>query len=86
MEGKVMSSCDSYTLEFFVEDSFFGSMTDEQFVNIVHLLEPEREWIEQNMLEEYDSDYMSWRTYRNSMWDTIDPMYEKRIDVIMGRK
>jgi len=81
-----MSSCDEYTLEFFVEDSFFGDITDEQLKKVVHLLEPEREWIERNMLEDYDEEYMSWQTYRNSMWYTLDPIYEKRIDAIVGKK
>jgi hypothetical protein len=86
MEGKEMSSCDEYTLEFFVEDSFFGGVTDEQLEKIVHLLEPEREWIEDNMIFDFDEDYMSWRSYRNNMWYTLDPIYEKRIDTIVGKK
>ena len=80
-----MSSCGEYTLEFFVRDSFFGNVTDEQLEKVVHLLEPEREWIEYRMLEDYDEECMSWRSYRNSMWDNIDPIYEKRIDAIVGR-
>lgn len=79
-----MSSCDEYTLEFFVEDSFFGNVTDEQLEKIVHLLEPEREWIEYRMLEDYDEECMSWRSYRNSMWYSLDLMYEKRIEAIVG--
>jgi hypothetical protein len=78
-----MSSCDEYTLEFFVRDSFFGPITDDQLDKIVRLLEPERDRIEENMISDFDEDCMSWRSYRNSMWDTIDPSYEKRIDVIM---
>ncbi len=81
-----MSSCDSYTLEFFVEDSFFGNVTDEQLEKIVHLLEPEREWIEDRMIDDYDEEEHSWREYRNSMWYNIDPDYEKRINAILGRK
>ena len=78
-----MSSCDEYTLEFFVEDSFFGHQTDEQIKKVVHLLEPEREWIERKMIEDYDPNCMSWRSYRNSLWNILDPIYEKRIDTIM---
>lgn len=80
-----MSSCDAYTLEFFIEDSFFGGITDEQLKKIVELLEPEREWIERNMIENYDEECMSWRTYRNSMWYTIDMDYEDRINKIIGK-
>jgi len=80
-----MSSCDAYTLEFFVEDSFFGGVTDEQLKKIVHLLEPEREWIETNMLEDYSEEEHSWRSYRNSMWYIIDPHYEKRIEMIVSQ-
>lgn len=80
-----MSSCDEYTLEFFIEDSFFCELTNEQRKNLVHLLEPEREWIEMRMLEDYDEEVHSWRGYRNSMWYILDMEYEKRIDVIMGK-
>ncbi len=79
-----MSSCDEYTLEFFVQDSFFGSVTDEQLEKVVHLLEPEREWIETDMREDYDEETTSWRSYRNSMWYSLDLEYEKRIAAITG--
>jgi len=77
-----MSSCDRYDLEYFVEDSF-RNITPEQEEKIVELLEPEREWIEWNMVEDYDEEHMSWRGYRNSMWDTLDE-YEKQIKTIVG--
>ncbi len=80
----LMSSCDAFTLEFFVEDSFFGSVTEEQLKKIVYLLEPERDWIEENMLFDFDEMQHSWRGYRNNMWGTIDMDYEKRIAAIMG--
>jgi len=79
-----MSSCDEYTLEFFVEDSFFGNVTDEQLEKVVHLLEPEREWIENNMIDDYNEECMSWRTYRNSMWYSLNLIYERRIEAIVG--
>ncbi len=80
----LMSSCDAFTLEFFVEDSFFGSVTEEQLKKIVYLLEPEREWIEDRMISDYNEEEHSWRSYRNSMWYSIDMDYEKRIDAIIG--
>ncbi len=79
-----MSSCDEYTLEFFVEDSFYGSVTDEQLKKIVHLLEPEREWIEMRMIDDFNEEEHSWRGYRNSMWYSLDVEYDKRIHVIIG--
>jgi len=79
-----MSSCDEYTLEFFVQDSFFGGVTDEQLAKVVHLLEPEREWIEERMIGDYDEETMSWRDFRNGMWYPLDLVYEKRISAIMG--
>ncbi len=79
-----MSSCDEYTLEFFVQDSFFGNVTDEQLEKVVHLLEPEREFIEGQMLDDYDEETMSWRGYRNNMWYSLDIEYEKRIAAITG--
>jgi len=79
-----MSSCDAFTLEFFVEDSFFGNVTKEQLAKVVRLLEPEREWIEDRMIDDYNEEEHSWREYRNNMWYTIDMDYEKRIGAIMG--
>jgi len=79
-----MSSCDAYTLEFFVEDSFFGNVTEEQLAKVVKLLEPEREWVEERMISDYNEDEYSWRDYRNSMWYSLDMDYEKRLVAIIG--
>ncbi len=79
-----MSSCDEFTLDFFVEDSFFGGVTDEQLKQVVRLLEPEREWIETLMIDDFDEESMSWRSYRNNLWYSLDMEYEKRIAFITG--
>jgi len=79
-----MSSCDAFTLEFFIEDSFFCKLTEAQMNKLVCLLESEREWIEDRMLYDYNEEEHSWRSYRNSMWYTLDIDYEKSIDAIMG--
>jgi len=80
-----MSSCDEYTLEFFVQDSFFNNPSDERLSKVVKLLEPEREWIEDRMSDDYDEEEHSWRSYRNSMWYSLEE-YDKRINTIMGVK
>jgi len=77
-----MSSCDGSTLEFFVEDSFRG-ITTEQELKIIELLEPEREWIEYRILEDFDEETMSWRGYRNGMWDSLE-RYDNQITEITG--
>lgn len=80
-----MSSCDECTLEFFIHDSFFCELTDEQFEKLVRLLEPERKWIEDNIMDDFNEEEHSWRTYRNDLWDSLDKKYEKRIEVIIGK-
>ena len=77
-----MSSCDGYNLEYFVEDSF-RNITTEQEEKIVELLEPERDWIEHRLTEDFDEERMSWRGYRNGMWYNLDE-YEKQIKTIIG--
>jgi hypothetical protein len=83
MEGKekIMASCEGDTLEYFVEDSFMG-ITIEQEKHIVRLLEPEREWIEYNLMWDYDEETMSWRDYRNGMWYNLEDYDEKIRDIL----
>lgn len=78
-----MSSCDAFTLEFFVEDSFFGNVTNEQLAKVVELLESEREWIEDRMIDDFDEEEHSWRAYRNSMWYSLEK-YDEPINKIIG--
>lgn len=74
---------DAPTLEFFVQDSFFGNVTDEQLAAIVALLEPERESIEDRMALDYEPEEYSWRDYRNGMWYSLE-QYDAQIKAITG--
>jgi len=77
-----MSSCDGWTLEYFVEDSFMN-ITSNQEERIVNLLEPEREWVEYRLLDDFDEETMSWRGYRNGMWCALEK-YDNQIEKIIG--
>lgn len=80
-----MSSMIEPTLEFFVSDAIFDQA---KVAEVVAILEPLRGMIEDCMSGDYDADEMSWRDYRNSLWENVvesDPKIKEKVDAILGQ-
>ena len=77
-----MSSYDGGGFDEWVEDSLFCSITPDQLGRIKALLEPYCESIDIKLVEDFEPDTMSWRTYRNDLWLYIPKNINDKIDEI----
>lgn len=75
-----MSSYDGGGFDEWVQDSFRG-LTSEQETALKAVLEPFREMVD-NMLESFEPDEMSWRTFRNDIYDLLPQETQDEVDAI----
>jgi pantetheine-phosphate adenylyltransferase len=78
-----MSSYDGGGFDEWLRDSIYGQVTDEQMAKILEVLEPLREYIDEKIGLQFESDTMSWRTYRNDLWLCIPEDVNAKVAAIL---